>query len=105
MLQILLIRCLNIARRDCLNKYRVLCRITNTVEASGVVTHRVLKDSLAQSIRRHRANLRDAAAILSLLVIEEVEGTVAHDLATGGSAELIPHQRLPGHSGLVVEPG
>jgi len=59
---------------------------------------------LAEGIRRHRANLRNAAAILSLFVIEEVEDPVAHDLAAGGTAELVPNQWLPWHSGLVVEP-
>src|SRR5271165_1681993 len=58
----------------------------------------------AQSVRRNGANLRNAARILPLLIVKEVENTIRDDLPADRRAELISDQRLPRHPGVVVEP-
>src|ERR1700730_16558714 len=96
---------LDIASGKSLYKNCVLGRIANAIEAGGIVTHRVLEDSLAQSVRRDRAYLGYATAILPLLIVKKVDRPVAHNFAARRSSELIAPERLSRYAGLIVEPG
>src|SRR5689334_18189040 len=62
------------------------------------------QDALAHGVRRNCARHRHAAGVGSLLIVEEVEYAVAHDLAAGGGSELVAHQGLSGNSRPVVKP-
>ena len=88
-----------------MHKNLVVYWITGTTGTGWAIAHPVFEDSLAQRVGWHRANLGDAAGILALLIVEEEKCPVLNYFASCGRTELVAHQRLPGNTSLIVEPG
>ena len=80
-------------------------RVARCASAGRIVAGAKGECARAKGVGGNGADLRNAAGVLALFVVEEIKDAVGDDLSPDTCAELIADQRLARNVGVIVEPG